>query len=343
MGRKRSVHHDLPPRVRQKGRALYYVGNDGKWIALGSDRREALEKYARLEGASDGRLIANLIDTYWLRYLPTQTTKLADNTVRNYERYSRTLKALFGEVPCEDLQRAQLQQFYDFHPKKAEARNTVGFIKMLLEMAEGWDWVERNVAEHVKTGTIVGRDVEINEEHREKLRATLAPAARIAIDIGFIVATRISEVADMEIADWKLDEGVVYVKRRKSKDKLPVEITPELQELYKEALALPRKVRTMKYLLVNVHGQRYSEHAIGDAFREACKKLGFYDPPSKAHPKGRYRYWYHDLRRTSARADKSSATKRLGHASESTTKKFYTGKVKDVVTPLRPKKASPIR
>ena len=51
MGRPRTKNFDLPPKVRRKGNALYYVVADGGnvlWLRLGSDRDLALKRAAAL-------------------------------------------------------------------------------------------------------------------------------------------------------------------------------------------------------------------------------------------------------------------------------------------------------
>lgn len=53
MSRPRKVDPDLPPRLRRKGGAFYYVtkARPPKWIPLGSNRDEALKLHARLAAA----------------------------------------------------------------------------------------------------------------------------------------------------------------------------------------------------------------------------------------------------------------------------------------------------
>ncbi len=55
MSRPRVVDPELPPRLRRKGGAYYYVTKTrpAKWIPLGSDRGEALQLYTKIAAADE--------------------------------------------------------------------------------------------------------------------------------------------------------------------------------------------------------------------------------------------------------------------------------------------------
>jgi len=64
MGRPRTKDFDLPPRMRRKGKALYYDHGNGHWTPLGSDLARAKRRWADFECVSTQRGVADLVDRY---------------------------------------------------------------------------------------------------------------------------------------------------------------------------------------------------------------------------------------------------------------------------------------
>jgi len=318
LGRKRSLHFDLPPLVQRKGKALYYV-RDRQWTPLGSDRLEALKRYAAIEGAIAGRSVWNLLDEYFIRYLPANPIEAS--TERGYKRYADTIRRYWGADAVSSVNAGDAQRFYDFNPKKAEAMNTVRFFKLVMGLAVGWDWVPTNPLERVRMAPRKGRKVTLTADQMDAVRAVLSPPIRIAVDIAYLCAARVSEVCDIQLSDIR--DGVLHLRRRKGRDVLPIEVTPELAELVEEAKRLPRKVRSLA-LITSSLGRQYNERSVSQAFSAAARSVGLADVR------------FHDLRRSSANAERDTAQARLGHSSERTTRKHYiTGR--DTVRPIRRK------
>ena len=101
VGRKRTKDFDLPPHLHRRGKALYYVGADRKWIPLGSDLGRAKRRWADLEYVVEARTVA---DRPPMKCEPTDGIAPHADVTKNAARQAilSTLKdpysAVFGKV-----------------------------------------------------------------------------------------------------------------------------------------------------------------------------------------------------------------------------------------------------
>ena len=99
MGRRRSKHFDLPPRMQMKGSAYYYVcGSPSRqWVPLGSDLAKAKRKWADLDaGAPQSLSVGDLVQ----KYLDRRVRALG--TQQMYRSYHKALADAFP-IPAAQL------------------------------------------------------------------------------------------------------------------------------------------------------------------------------------------------------------------------------------------------
>lgn len=99
MGRKRTRDFDLPPRMYRRGKALYYVGGDRRWVPLGNDLSRAKRLWAEFECVQDSHTVADLVS----HYIADKMQRRAPSTVKQYRSFANTIRREWGSLPCEAL------------------------------------------------------------------------------------------------------------------------------------------------------------------------------------------------------------------------------------------------
>lgn len=316
MGRRRTKNLDLPMHMERKGDAFYYV-IDKKWEPLGSDKAEALRKWALKEGGAEGKTVKSLV----LRYIDLFGAPWAENTRRNYERYGDTITEYFGDAPIEQVTPGHIQEFIDLSQKKSEVRNTVMFFSAMLSRAVLWGWRETNPCDSIEKPPPSKRKRYLTDAERLVIYETVAEPYKIAMDLADILSLAVSEVVGIKLPDIK--DGRIRVFRKKTGKETWFFVTPELEAVIARAMALPRPVRDMAPLLCSRRGKAYAPGTVSKAIKTAIKARGIVDAR------------FHDLRAKSASDEPETAQARLMHADAKTTRTYL--RKPSVVMPLRRK------
>lgn len=323
MPRRRTRDFGLPPRMYLRHGTYFFDQRPG-WLNLGRDYYAALATYAKLMARRSKRnTVGALLDEYILVYL--KANPVEPSTLQSYKILAEHIRREWQDTPLEELTRGECQRFLDVHPAKPTAVNVMRFFKMVLDRAVAWEWMERSPMEHVKFPKLESRKRTLTDDERAKIRAHLLPKLRVIADLAYLLSARVSEVAQIRHDDIR--DGVLYMRRKKTKDIHPFTVTPELQALLDEARRLEtRGTRPMisPYILTTERRRPFDPRYISQAFSAAAKKAGVEDVR------------FHDNRRTSLNADRATAQARAGHADPRTTRTYMTGK--DPIEPLRRKK-----
>lgn len=328
MPRRRKHDLGLPPRMYKRGPSYFFDQRPG-WVKLGRDYHDALAAYAQLIARQGKRgTVGELLDEYWLRIAPK--AGLAESTIDNYKGFDGMIRQVWGDDRLRDVRRGDAQRFLDTHPRQARAANAMRWFSMVLELAASWEWVDRNPVADLRYPKRVGRKRTLTANEWSRIYAQLLPMHKLMADAAFILSTRVSEVVDLRWDDVR--DGVLYMRRRKNKDVHPFQMTAELQAVFDAAKALVQ-MRTLPvispYVFPSERRRPFNRSYVSTAFNEAAVRAGVNRPG--AHPDN---VRFHDIRRTSANVDRKTATDRLGHASEQTTRTFYIDG-KDPVLPVQ--------
>lgn len=305
-------------RLRQKGKAYYYDhgGKPRRWEALGSDRAEALRRYADIErGLCDEvRTAGQLVGLYIARH-----QHLTSNTLRAYRSYQRVLEAVnAAAAPIMALDQGHMNQMIDEYKGRHTARNTALFIKTVYAWA-----VSRG---HIRVSPFTGMRLRGTSRRRRYLtngefnaaREHLEEKFRIAADLAYMLGLRVSEIRALKFADFK--DGVVKIAQKKTKNFKYQQITDDVQAAVDRAKALPGSIRGL-HVVCNRQGKPYSEGTISKAFQDALRAAGIQDAR------------FHDIRAKSASDERETATDRLGHESAASTPRYLRKPV--IATPIR--------
>lgn len=119
MGRRRTIHLDLPPQMQRKGRHYYY---GRRWIPLGADFQAALKEWARLHGETVVENPATFADAVRRYRLSEDFSSKAPKTQSEYSRQLATLSKVFGRLPLSAITPQHVKRYMALRPKIAGTR-----------------------------------------------------------------------------------------------------------------------------------------------------------------------------------------------------------------------------
>lgn len=304
-------------RLRQKGKAFYYDhgGKPRKWEPLGSDRPEAIRRYADIERGKNNALqnFGGLVSLFI-----SKKQSLEANTLRSYRMYARILEksgAYVADIEGDGaLDQGHLNQMIDDYPSKHTARNTALFVKTVYAWAVSRGYVKSSPFTGMRLKGTSRRKRYLTDTEFLTARGHLEPKFQIAADMAYLLGLRVSEIVALKFSDFK--DGVVSIWQKKTKKAKYQEISPDVQTVLDRAKTLPGSIRGI-YLVCNRQGQPYAEGTLSNAFKRALVKAGITDAR------------FHDIRAKSASDEPESAKGRLDHANQQTTNSYIR---KPVVT-----------
>lgn len=305
-------------RLRQKGKAFYYDhgGKPRKWEPLGSDRAEALRKYADIERGKDTgvRNLGQLVSLFI-----SKKQHLEANTLRSYRMYERILiKVNAAPAPLEALDQGHMNQMIDEYPSKQTARNVALFVKTVYAWAVSRGYLKTSPFTGMRLKGMSRRKRYLTHGEFLAVRERLEPKFQIAADLAYVLSLRVSEVVRLKFSDFK--DGVGSIWQKKGKKFKYQEVSKDVEEALERARTLPGTVRGI-HVVCKRNGQPYSEKTVSAAIKKAMREAGIEDSR------------FHDIRAKSASDDEETAQDRLDHSNPQTTD-IYLRKQK-VVTPIK--------
>jgi len=320
MGRKRSAHHDLPPRMSRKGDRYYHVTSalPRTWTPLGSDLNQARLEWARLEGAYDPTNFGSAIDKFLVERVPG----LAPNTRRSYRYNAETLRRVFGHMPHASIAPSHVATFLDTHERPALANVQVGLMATIFERMMRWGWCTSNPCRGIRRNPMKARERYLEDAEFLAIRAQAPDYLVAAMDIAYLTGLRVSDVAKIHLSHITSDG--LYVVQKKTGKKQMFEMSEYLKAAIERAKALKRPIRGL-WLFCRRDGQPYKESTLSSAFRTSAQRAGV----SNAR--------FHDIRAkvaSDAKALGQDYQALLGHAAQSTSDRYVRVRQVDKVEPL---------
>jgi integrase len=318
MGRKRTTHHDLPPRMARKGASFYYVSN-GKprtWTPLGTDRARALRRWAEIEGGQSGLSVGDLVQRYIDR-----SDDLADGTRKQYQSYHRAIAAAFP-IPAAQLT-SQIVALWRDLPAQRQRKTYVNGCLAVLRAAYLLGG-EQGLATplSVRGWTLKARDRYLEDAEFRAIRERAPEWLQVAMDLAYVTAARRSDVLACQWSHCSPDG--VAMRQQKTGQRISFTVTPELSSIL--ARARQRRVIGL-YVVANTKGRPISRTALEYAWGIACKAAGvvaqFRDIRAKAA--------------TDAKSGGQDYQKLLGHANAAMSERYIKRRETTIAEPVRRK------
>ena len=324
MGRRRSRDFDLPPRMHRKGDRFLYVTSTTprKWLALGDDINEARRQWAKLEGETENpadRTFAVVARRYRSEVLPTKALR----TRRDNEKELAQLEAVFGLMPIDTIQPADVRTYLDLRGKTAKVRanREKALLSHVFNQARAWGYTSApNPCAGIKGHRETGRDRYVTDQEYRAVWTAADDALRDAMDLALLTAQRPADVLKMNRAD--IIDGALWVTQNKTGKKLRIQIIGELADVIARIEARPGKLKGPA-LIQDSNGGRLSYFAMRSRFEKARTAAGV-------------SFQFRDLRAKAATdtGDLALAQRLLGHKTRDMTEHYTRDRIGETVAPL---------
>jgi len=259
MGRKRTIHHDLPPRMQQKGKSYYYVSNaPRKWTPLGRDLAKAKRLWAELDGVPGASLsVADLVQRYMDR------EERAEGTAKQYRGYHRALSKAFP-IPAAQLRSQHVALWRELPAQRARKDYTNGCLAVLMAACRLGH--EQGECDLIAVGKweVDGRDRYLEDGEFRAIREAAKPWLRIAMDIAYLTASRPSDVRALK---WEQVGESLGMRQKKTLQRMAFTMTPELASVL--AAARQRRILGL-YVCATNKGKPITRNRMDIDWHAAC-------------------------------------------------------------------------
>jgi integrase len=333
VGRKRTVHKHLPPRMHLK-RGRYYYGRNDEFI--GDNLADAFLVYGEREAARVGRrpkTFKDLADQYAAKVIPGK----APRTQEDYLDDLAMLLTAFATAPLDRVIPEHIRGYLDNRmskkprangeepkPAKTRANREIALFSAI------WNWgrdsgrvLFANPCDGVSRFTEKGRDRYVTDEEFSAVHDAADEPLRDALELYLLTGQRVADVLRMSLTDVR--EGCLWVKQRKTGKKLRLSLVGELE-------GTVARIRDRKFpddavvtlaMIRDERGQPLTYDALFNRFEEARTKAGVH-------------FQLRDLRAKAATdlEDLALAQKLLGHTTRAMTEKYTKQRIGERVSPL---------
>ena len=321
MGRPRTKHKNLPPRMHRRRNAFYYVTR-GKWIPLGSDLTVAKRKWAELE-SKPVPLELNTVASVILRYRNEVLPLKAPRTQKDNDKELRLLEEVFGHMSIDTIEPRDVRAYLDFRKKSpVRANREKALLSHVFNKAREWGYTDKaNPCSGVRGYHEDGRDRYVEDVEYRAAWEKADQLTRDAMDLAYLTGQRPADVLKLKRSDIR--DGALWVTQGKTGKKLPIAIIGALADTIEQLLNRKYKVTSL-HLLQNDKGDPLSYNSLRFRF-EAARKAADVN------------FQFRDLRAKAASDIQNSerAKKLLGHASQKMTEHYIRSRVGELVEPVR--------
>jgi integrase len=309
--------------------SYYFVSpNTGKWEPLGDELGPALAAYGKKVGGHwTGRTLGDLIDRYRTEVLPLKRSKhTRDDQGAQLDR----LKRVFGHIMPDGVTTQHCYRYVDERRTKdgktapVAAKHEIKLLGHVFAKAIRWGMATRNPVRQMEKEPRGKRSRYVTDEEFRVVYGLASERMRIAMDLALLTGLRRGDLLALK---WgQVTEAGIEVHTSKTGAGLLFEVTPELDGVLERAKRVTPQI-PRRYVLRTRAGKPYSAAGFSAIWQRLMRKHV---------AAGGVAFTFHDLRRKNASDSENvkAAQERLGHADESTTRRFYIA---------RPVKTRPLR
>ena len=326
MGRKRTINHDLPPRMNLKGKTYYHVSTDSprKWTKLGPDLVIAKRLWAEIEGEQidpQDNTFKAIAARYRKEVIPTK----ARQTQLDNEKELQRLEAVFGAMPIEAIQPKHIRHYLDKRGETAKVRanRERALFSHVFNFAREYGYTSvPNPCAGVRGHRETGRDRYIEDAEFLAVWNQAHYTVQDAMDLAHLTGQRPADLLKINRGDIR--DGLLWFTQNKTGQKLRVRIVGELEALIERILSREHRIMGGDALLQDGNGQRLTYGALRTRFDKARKAANV-------------DFQFRDIRAKAATdtEDLAHAQKLLGHKTRSMTEHYTRDRKGDEVNPLK--------
>lgn len=340
----------LPKRWKHQHGAYYYrvpPGQESAWdgkkmFRLGKTLSEAHREYAaRVECTADIRTIADLLDRYMRETAPEKSPR----TGKEYARYAKKLRAVFGHMGIHDILPRHINKYFSDSAAKTLAKREIEMFRHVYTKAVEWGYLNRHPFKgqiRLKNNRPRTRYIE-NWEIAEclalqpkKKKGDSLPMLQAYIRLKILTGMAQGDMLRLRCDDLK--EDGIHIQRHKTKNSTGKRTiytwTPALMDAVEQAKAA-RPVHISPFLFCNRRGESYVNEATGEAqgFQSIWQR---FMKRVLAETAVKERFTEHDMRAKAASdADNAEHARALmSHADSKITQRVYMRKP-ETVRPIK--------
>jgi integrase len=317
VGRRRTIHKNLPPRLHLK-RGRYYYGRNQTFLA--DNLADALTLWAQREAAVVGarmQTFADLAGQYAAKVIPTKALR----TQRDNHHELANLLKVFGRAAISSVRLEHVRGYLDNRGAPVRANREIALLSHV------WNWGrDRGMIQHpnpclgVKRHKETGRDRYVTDDELWKLWDASSWPLRDALDLHYLTGQRPGDVLRMRLTD--LRDGCLWVRQGKTKAPLRLRIEGDLAAVIERIQSRSYAITSLA-LVRDENGQPMTYSALAQRFRRARTVAGV-------------TFQLRDLRGKAGTdlEDLALAQKLLGHRSRSMTERYIKPRAGDQVSPV---------
>jgi integrase len=333
VGRRRTLHKALPPRLYLK-RGRYYYGRNQEFV--GDNLADAMLAYGEREAARAGRRPFTFGDL-GQQYVASEIQKKAPRTREGYMDELAMLLTVFDKAPLSAIEPHHIAGYRDnrfarpHKGRKAEPRLATSRANREIALFSAiWNWGRDtgrtnlpNPCPGVKRNKETGRDRYVEDAELQAVWDAADEPLRDALDLYHLTGQRVSDVLRMSLTDVR--DGYLHLRQRKTGKAIRLAVEGDLAGVLEriKGRQFPERAVVTLALVRDEAGQRLTYDALSDRFQAARAKAGVH-------------FQLRDLRAKAATdlEDLALAQKLLGHASRAMTEHYTKHRVGETVRPL---------
>lgn len=323
MGRPKTKHKDLPPRMTARNSAsglrYFYSTREGGKIPLGRDKSAALKKWAELEaGGLAGH--SDTLSAVIAEFRKNGLQGKAPKTQREYEAALNRLDTAFGAARMSQVKPFHVRQYLDARTAKVAGNREIAVFSSV------WNWArERGYtsAENPTTGVRRNkekpREIYVTDEDFAALWNVSSPELQDALDLARLTGQREADIIKMRRDH--ISDGCLWVRQNKTGKRIGIAIEGEFSAVVDRCLNRKRAA-TGVFLVQTSNGQPLTYAMLRKRFDAARAASG-------------QTWQFRDIRPKAATDMENirDAQMLLGHADESTTASIYRRRRGEKVRP----------
>lgn len=312
MGRRKTLHPDLPPRMTARGKPgslSYYYGQAKK--PLGKDFIEACRQWAILEKGQLPNSVRYLdVADRWEReaiHIGRKRTR-SPKTQREFRAALKPLRKGFKLAMLDQITPRHVKKYLNNRTAKIAANREIAVLSIIWNWARGEGLTNlANPCAGIHKNPESARTRYVTNEEFEEVHGRGCYILQDTMDLLLCTSHNPSDILRLKRQD--MADGTLWVRRGKTGKKLRFRIEGKLKAVLERILARPRAISSV-YLIADEQGQPVSLDKLEKLFGKA---------------RGGADWQLRDIRAKAVtdEPDLRTASQRAGHADEKITAEVY--------------------